>query len=133
MTGDATVATHIMFQGGVAGAALKFYEQVLPGFQVRSITHHDDQNPDAKGWIFQAKADFQGHRLMVIDSPIAHDFDLTPSMSLFVELQADNFQGVFDGLSRDGTVLMPPDDYGFSRRFAWVQDRFGVSWQINCE
>ncbi|WP_292274241.1 VOC family protein, partial [Mesorhizobium sp.] len=23
------------------------------------------------------------------------------------------------------------DDYGFSRRFAWLNDRFGVSWQIN--
>ena len=52
-------------------------------------------------------------------------------MSLFVELQADNFQGVFDGLSRDGTVLMPPDDYGFSARFAWVKDRFGMSWQLS--
>ena len=36
-----------------------------------------------------------------------------------------------DALSRDGQVLMPLDKYDFSRRFAWVQDRFGVSWQLN--
>lgn len=27
--------------------------------------------------------------------------------------------------------LMPPDDYGFSRKFAWLNDRFGLSWQLN--
>lgn len=26
---------------------------------------------------------------------------------------------------------MPPDNYGFSRRFGWCSDRFGVSWQLN--
>lgn len=30
-----------------------------------------------------------------------------------------------------GKVLMPLGEYGFSRRFGWVNDRFGVSWQIN--
>jgi predicted 3-demethylubiquinone-9 3-methyltransferase (glyoxalase superfamily) len=26
---------------------------------------------------------------------------------------------------------MPTGNYGFSRRFAWLNDRFGVSWQVN--
>jgi predicted 3-demethylubiquinone-9 3-methyltransferase (glyoxalase superfamily) len=27
--------------------------------------------------------------------------------------------------------MMPLDNYGFSRRFGWLGDRFGVSWQLN--
>jgi predicted 3-demethylubiquinone-9 3-methyltransferase (glyoxalase superfamily) len=30
-------------------------------------------------------------------------------------------------------VLMPPANYGFSRKFGWVNDRFGVSWQLNLQ
>ncbi|MCB1391609.1 MAG: VOC family protein [Nitrobacter sp.] len=53
--------------------------------------------------------------------------------------QATNIEGVAvvrdaivsDELSADGKSLMPLDDYGFSRRFAWVADRFGVSWQLD--
>jgi predicted 3-demethylubiquinone-9 3-methyltransferase (glyoxalase superfamily) len=34
-------------------------------------------------------------------------------------------------MSESGAVLMPPDNYGFSRKFAWLNDRYGVSWQLN--
>ena len=37
----------------------------------------------------------------------------------------------FGRLSEGGAVLMPPGGYGFSARFAGVNDRFGVSWQLN--
>ena len=34
-------------------------------------------------------------------------------------------------LAEGGRVFMPIDNYGFSRRFGWCADRFGVSWQLN--
>ncbi|MBD1915291.1 VOC family protein [Phormidium sp. FACHB-322] len=43
----------------------------------------------------------------------------------------DELQRAFEQLSFGGEVLMPLDDYGFSQRFSWVNDRFGVSWQLN--
>lgn len=33
-------------------------------------------------------------------------------------------------LSQRGQMLTPFDNYGWSRRFGWVSDRVGVSWQI---
>jgi predicted 3-demethylubiquinone-9 3-methyltransferase (glyoxalase superfamily) len=37
----------------------------------------------------------------------------------------------FNKLSAGGTVLMPLNNYGFSTKFGWLNDRFGVSWQLN--
>jgi predicted 3-demethylubiquinone-9 3-methyltransferase (glyoxalase superfamily) len=37
---------------------------------------------------------------------------------------------VWNGLSEQGTVLMPIDEYPFSKRYGWLQDRYGVSWQL---
>lgn len=39
--------------------------------------------------------------------------------------------GIVEALAKEGKFLMLLDNYGFSRRFAWLNDRFGVSWQIN--
>ena len=33
--------------------------------------------------------------------------------------------------NENGKVMMPPNNYGFSTKFAFVEDRFGVSWQLN--
>ena len=40
---------------------------------------------------------------------------------------------MFEGSAEEGKVLMPIADYGFSKRFGWLADRFGVSWQLNLE
>jgi uncharacterized glyoxalase superfamily protein PhnB len=43
----------------------------------------------------------------------------------------EELERVFGILADGGKVHMPLDNYGFSRRFGWVDDRFGVSWQLN--
>ena len=61
-----------------------------------------------------------------------HAFTFTPSISLFVDFaSADELGAAFANLSKGGKVLMPVDNYGFSRRFGWCVDRSGVSWQLN--
>jgi uncharacterized glyoxalase superfamily protein PhnB len=38
---------------------------------------------------------------------------------------------IFEKLSKDGKVAMPINNYGFSDKFGWVIDQFGISWQLN--
>lgn len=63
---------------------------------------------------------------------VKHAFGFTPSSSLFVECESEEeLDRVYSAFADGGAPLMPPSSYGFSRRFAWVNDRFGVSWQLN--
>jgi predicted 3-demethylubiquinone-9 3-methyltransferase (glyoxalase superfamily) len=69
---------------------------------------------------------------MCIDSPVQHAFTMTPAISLFVDCDSrEQLDGLVESLGAGGQALMPPGAYGFSTWFAWIQDRFGVSWQLN--
>lgn len=73
-----------------------------------------------------------GQEFYVSDSFVEHAFDFTPSLSIWIEADsADAQTALVEKLGEGGDLLMPLDNYGFSSRFAWVNDRFGVSWQIN--
>jgi predicted 3-demethylubiquinone-9 3-methyltransferase (glyoxalase superfamily) len=70
----------------------------------------------------------------LFDSPVEHAFGFTPAVSLCVDLDsAEEVDAAFAKLSAGGQVLPPPDEYQFSPRFAWIADRFGVSWQLSTE
>ena len=122
----------LMFQGATGRAALDFYAEHIPDSRIDSIELFGAEGPDAEGTILRAYATIAGQKVMAHDSFITHGFDFTPSFSFFVECaDADEFERLFATLSEEGGVLMPPDNYGWSTRFGWLSDRFGVSWQLN--
>jgi len=130
-TSSAGVWTFLMFEGQ-AQQAMSLYASVLPGFRIERLERYGPGEPGPEGTVKLAHVDLNGHQLMFSDSYVKHAFTFTPSMSLFVEFtSADELDAAFAKLSQGGKVLMPVDNYGFSRRFGWCEDRFGVSWQLN--
>lgn len=118
-------APFLMFQGQCE-EALTFYAGTIPDARIASL----DKKPD--GTVAMARLSIAGLEIMANDSPPVHDFDFTPSTSTFLTVdKPEDVDSLARALGEGGKALMPPDDYGFSRRFAWVQDHFGVSWQIN--
>lgn len=58
-------------------------------------------------------------------------FNLNPSISLMVACStAEEVDEKYAALSQGGTDLMPLGEYPFSKRYAWVSDRYGLSWQL---
>jgi len=121
-----TAAAPFLMFTGRCEAALTFYAATLPGCRIVSM----DKKPD--GTVAMARLSVAGLEIMANDSPPVHDFSFTPSISTFLTVEsAEEVDALARALGAEGAMLMPPDAYGFSRRFAWVEDRFGVSWQIN--
>ncbi len=123
--------TFLMFEGR-AEEALEFYTATFPDSRVLNIERYVAGEPGPVGTLKLARVELLGQEILCFDSPAPHPFTFTPSISFFV-ICADEAEiaRLFGALSQDGEVLMPLGEYGFSRRFAWVADRFGVPWQLN--
>lgn len=130
-----TIATFLMFSGekhGKAEEAMSFYVAQFRNSRVDSIRRYGPGEKEPEGTVMFAKFTLNGQPFMAIDSAAPHQFNFTPSMSLFVDCESEEeLDRLFGTLSEAGQVLMPLDNYGFSRRFGWINDRFGVSWQLN--
>jgi predicted 3-demethylubiquinone-9 3-methyltransferase (glyoxalase superfamily) len=127
------VTPHLMFEGK-AREAMDFYVSLFPGSEILETETYGPGEPGAEGTIKRAAFRVAGQRFQCIDSPIPHGFTFTPSSSIFVDCESETeLREAFRRLSEGGRVLMALADYGFSREFGWVQDRFGVSWQLNLE
>ncbi len=128
-----SITPFLMFEGS-AEEAMTFYVGLFPGSAVGEVARYGAGEAGAEGSVKKAEFTLAGQRILCIDSPVKHGFTFTPSVSLFVECESvAELERAFLQLSAGGNVLMPPENYGFSARFTWLNDRFGVSWQLNVQ
>ncbi|MFF3915042.1 VOC family protein [Streptomyces sp. NPDC001852] len=125
------ITTFLMFEGN-AEDAMAFYTSLFDDAEVVSITRYGADGPGEEGSVQHATFSLAGQHFMCIDSPAHHDFTFTPAVSLFVQCENEaEIDRLHAALSDQGTELMPLGNYGFSPKFTWLNDRFGVSWQLN--
>jgi predicted 3-demethylubiquinone-9 3-methyltransferase (glyoxalase superfamily) len=124
------ITTFLMFTGR-AEEAMSFYISLFEGSAIESISRYGENEGGAAGTVQHAVFSLNGQQLMCIDSPPVHSFTFTPSMSLHVKCATEaEIDKLYAALSEGGKVLMPLDTYPFSKRYGWLNDRFGVSWQL---
>ncbi|AQT75508.1 MULTISPECIES: VOC family protein [Streptomyces] len=127
------ITTFLMFEGR-AEEALTFYTSLFDDSEVLDITRYGADGPGPEGTVLRATFSLAGQRFMCIDSYVQHEFGFTPAVSLFVECgSVAELDRLHAALADGGKELMPVGAYGFSARFGWVNDRFGVSWQLNLQ
>jgi predicted 3-demethylubiquinone-9 3-methyltransferase (glyoxalase superfamily) len=126
------VTPFLMFQDGKAEEAMNFYTSLIEDSQITGIVRYGANEAGEEGTVMQATFTLKGQEFMCIDSSVNHQFSFTPSFSIYVTCNTDEeLDNLYQKLNEGGQALMPLDDYGFSKKFGWLNDRFGVSWQLN--
>ena len=126
-----SITPYLMFEGK-AEEAMTFYVSLFADGAVTGVERYGAGEPRPEGSLKLADFVLNGQAFRCYNSPVSHAFTFTPALSLFVtcadEAELDRLYGA---LGEGGEALMPLGDYGFSRKFGWLNDRFGVSWQLN--
>jgi len=126
------IATFLTFQENNAEEAMNFYIGLFENSRIIDVQRYGKDGPAEEGTIMVARFELNGSKFMCSDSYIKHEWDFTPGVSNWVDCKSDEeIEKLFEKLSENGNAIFPLGSYGFSERFAFVEDRFGISWQLN--
>ena len=132
-SGDAqTIVPHLWFDDQAEEAA-SFYTSLFDDSAVGATTRYSKAGHEIhgrpEGSVMAVEFELAGHELVALNGgPL---FQLTPAISFFVTCETEaEVDDLWRALSEDGTALMPLDRYDWSEKYGWVQDRYGLSWQV---
>lgn len=115
-----------------AQEAARFYCSLFPDSQIINITTlHNTPSGDTdivsfKLWGYEFMA-INGGPLFKFNPSISFMVNFDPSKDKEAEIRID---AVWTKLLQGGKTLMPLQNYPFSKRYGWVQDKYGLSWQL---
>ncbi len=119
-------------QAGKAEEAITLYTSLFDNSEILSIERYGANESEPEGSVKVARFTLNGVEHMALESTLNHEFTFTPAVSLYVECESPaEIEAAYSALIDNGQALMPLGDYGFSEKFGWVSDRYGVSWQLN--
>jgi predicted 3-demethylubiquinone-9 3-methyltransferase (glyoxalase superfamily) len=116
-----------------AEQAANFYKDIFPGSRIDHIFHYGNEGQEITGGkpgsVMFVTFTLAGLTFQAINGgPI---FKINPSISLYVVTETEQeTEKVWKKLSEGGTVLMELGKYDWSEKYGWVQDKYGLTWQI---
>ena len=111
--------TPFLWFDGNAEEAVNFYTSIFPKSKIVSVSRHGDAGPGPKGTVMDMTFELEGQQFMALNG--GPQFKFTPAISLLVRCKTQaEVDRYWDKLSAGGQTI----------ECGWLQDKFGVSWQI---
>lgn len=116
-----------------AEEAVSFYASIFKNSKIGGVARYGEAGADisgrSKGTVMTVEFELEGQEFIALNG--GPYFNFSPAISFFVSETEKAIDALFEKLSEGGTILMEPGEYPFSKKFAWVQDKYGLSWQLN--
>jgi predicted 3-demethylubiquinone-9 3-methyltransferase (glyoxalase superfamily) len=112
-----------------AEEAAKLYTSIFRDSGIGQVSRYGDAGPGPAGRVMMASFSLQGLGINALNGgPV---FKFTPAVSFFVNCATEGeIEALWAELSVSGKVLMDLAKYPFSEKYGWVEDRYGLSWQL---
>jgi predicted 3-demethylubiquinone-9 3-methyltransferase (glyoxalase superfamily) len=118
----------LWFDGQVEEAAA-FYADTFEEGKINQVAYYVNSDHRPAGSVLTVSLTLCGLDFLLLNG--GPEFSLTPAISFYVECETEaQIDRLWAKLSQGGTVLMDYGEYPFSPKFGWVNDRYGVSWQL---
>ncbi|HDJ4741343.1 TPA: VOC family protein [Staphylococcus aureus] len=124
------ITTFLMFNNQ-AEEAVKLYTSLFEDSEFITMAKYGENGPGDPGTVQHSIFTLNGQVFMAIDANSGTELPMNPAISLFVTVKDTiEMERLFNGLKDEGAILMPKTNMPPYREFAWVQDKFGVSFQL---
>lgn len=124
------ITTFLMFNNQ-AEEAVKLYTSLFEDSEIITMDKYGENGPGDPGTVQHSIFTLNGQVFMAIDANSGTELPMNPAISLFVTVKDTiEMERLFNGLKDEGAILMPKTNMPPYREFAWVQDKFGVSFQL---
>jgi predicted 3-demethylubiquinone-9 3-methyltransferase (glyoxalase superfamily) len=111
--------TPFLWFNGQAEEAAQFYVSVFRHSNIRRVTRYGDAGPGPKGSAMTVQFDIDGQEFVALNG--GPQFRFTPAVSFLVNCQTqEEVDQLWDKLSEGGS----------EQQCGWLQDKYGLSWQI---
>jgi predicted 3-demethylubiquinone-9 3-methyltransferase (glyoxalase superfamily) len=119
------ITPHLWFDKEAREAA-DLYVSLVPGSKITNVTTLTDT---PSGDCDIVSFELAGQPFMAISAgPL---FKFNPSVSFHIKCSTtEEVDAIWERLSPGGQVLMPLGAYPFSERYGWLEDKYGLSWQV---